>query len=524
MTRTDPSPPTSRLHRAVFAGCAALLLLAGCGGGGGGSSIAGNGGNGNGSSWTPGVFLDASTFRNMCENPRGGSWPDIQGTTTDENNFLRSYSNDTYLWYDEIVDRDPSLYATLEYFDLLKTEATTASGADKDRFHFTYPTDEWIALSQSGASAGYGVQFAVLEDEPPRSVLVAYTDPGTPATGANLVRGAAILEVDGADMVSGNDVATLNNGLFPAGAGETHDFRVRDPDGTERDITLTSQIITSTPVQNVKTLQTANGPVGYLLFNDHIAPAEPLLVDAIEQLEQDNITDLVIDIRYNGGGYLYIASELAYMIAGANATGGATFEELSFNDKHPSTDPVTGDPLQPMPFFNTSDAGQPLPTLDLARVFVLTGPGTCSASESIINGLRGIDVEVIQIGSTTCGKPYGFYPTDNCGTTYFTIQFRGENDKGFGDYADGFSPQNAPGPQTTPIPGCQVADDFSRPLGDPAEQRLAAALDYIGGAGCPAPTSVNVPGIGKTAARRYADEDLILPRAPWREMRLLERR
>ena len=56
--------------------------------------------------------------------------------------------------------------------------------------------------------------------------------------------------------------------------------------------------------------------------------------------------------------------------------------------------------------------------------------------------LRGIDIEVIQIGSTTCGKPYGFYGLDNCGTTYFTVQFRGVNAKGYGDYSDGFSPSN----------------------------------------------------------------------------------
>ena len=58
---------------------------------------------------------------------------------------------------------------------------------------------------------------------------------------------------------------------------------------------------------------------------------------------------------------------------------------------------------------------------------VLTGPDTCSASESVINGLRGVDVEVNLIGGPTCGKPYGFYPQDNCGTTYFAIQFQGVN-------------------------------------------------------------------------------------------------
>ena len=150
----------------------------------------------------------------------------------------------------------------------------------------------------------------------------------------------------------------------------------------------------------------------------------------------------MLDLRYNGGGCLYIASEVAYMIAGSAPTAGQDFERLQFNDKHRSINPVTGSALTPMPFFNGSSTGQALPTLNLPRVFVLTGSMTCSASESIINGLRGVNVQVIQIGSTTCGKPYGFYPDDNCGTTYFTIQFQGVNDAGFGSYGDGFTPNN----------------------------------------------------------------------------------
>ncbi len=93
-------------------------------------------------------------------------------------------------------------------------------------------------------------------------------------------------------------------------------------------------------------------------------------------------------------------------------------------------------------------------------MFVLTGNGTCSASEAIINGLRGVDVQVIQIGATTCGKPYGFYPQDNCGTTYFSIEFKGVNAKGFGDCADGFSPAT-PARLPAQLPGCSVADDFT---------------------------------------------------------------
>ncbi|MEQ8206231.1 MAG: hypothetical protein RIA65_08670, partial [Woeseia sp.] len=198
-----------------------------------------------------------------------------------------------------------------------------------------------------------------------------------------------------------------------------------------------------------------------------------------------------------------------------------TFETMRFNEKHTATNPITGETLTPMPFFNTSTDGQSLPTLNLSRVFVLTGSGTCSASESVINGLRGIGVEVIQVGSRTCGKPYGFYPTDNCGTTYFTIQFRGENAQGFGDYADGFSPQNA-SIQTTVLPGCQVADDFSQPLGDTSESRFAAALQYRESGSCPTPSAIGTPGLEKSRSVEYTEEDLYLPKPPWREMRIVE--
>jgi len=110
-----------------------------------------------------------------------------------------------------------------------------------------------------------------------------------------------------------------------------------------------------------------------------------------------------------------------------------------------------------------------------------------------MNGLRGIDIDVIQIGNTTCGKPYGFYPFDNCGTTYFSIQFGGTNDKGFGEYSDGFSPQNIPQPAGVELPGCLVSDDFTRQLGDPQEGMTRAALQYREDASCPLTTARRKP-------------------------------
>lgn len=510
------------------------LSLVACGGGGGGN---GGGNGGGGSTWTPGVFQPSDSFAAQCVAPRSGTdpqtglaYPDVQGTTLDENNFLRSWSDETYLWYDEIVDQDPAGFNNpLDYFDELRTFATTPSGADKDKFHFTFDSAEWFQLSQSGVSAGYGAAWIILSQTVPRELVVAYTEPGSPATApaANLSRGARILGVDGVDLptaTSNADINTLNAGLFPSGPGEVHTFVVEDlgSGGNTREITMTSANVEATPVQHVKAVSAPVGLVGYLLFNDHIATAEAGLVDAVEQLSAAGIEELVLDIRYNGGGFLAIASQLAYMIAGDAQTAGRTFEAIEFNDKHPATNPVTGQPLTPMPFFSTTQdfslpPGDPLPTLNLSRVVVLSGPNTCSASEAIMNGLGGAEIEVIQIGGTTCGKPYGFYPTDNCGTTYFTIQFRGVNDKGFGDYTDGFSPGVAAAPAV--LPGCAVADDFEHALGDPLEQRFQAALLYLEDRSCPPAPLASDAVAGKPRPLNAADG--IMPRSPWRENRIL---
>jgi hypothetical protein len=419
---------------------------------------------------------------------------DVLGTRTDENNWLRSWTNQLYLWYREVPDQDPANFTTAAYFDLLKTTATTPSGADKDKFHFTVSTADWFALSQSGQQVGYGAQ---------------------------------VLFIDNVDLVNDNTQAginTLNAGLSPTTVGETHTFVVQDlgAAGT-RTVTLRADTVTSAPVQNVRTISTTTGTVGYMQFNDHLATAEAALAAAVNTLRTTGITDLMLDIRYNGGGYLDIASELAFMIAGAGPTAGRPFETLQFNDKYPSTDPVTGLPLTPTPFHSTSRgfsvaAGQQLPPLNLSRVFVLTGPGTCSASESIINSLRGVGVDVIQVGSTTCGKPYGFYPQDNCGTTYFSIEFRGVNALGFGDYTDGFSPANST-VVTTPVPGCSVADDFTHALGDAAEGRLSVALSYRQNPACPAPTGIG----GAKISDALGSSDGVMIKSPLLENRIISR-
>ena len=456
--------------------------------------------------WTAGSFAPASSFKNQCAAPRttrdidGNAYPDVAGSTTREKFWLRSWTDETYLWYNEVSDINPANGDTrLEYFDRLKTTASTSSGTAKDQFHFNIPTDEYEQRVATGASAGYGADFVLLQPSAPRDIRVALVQPNSPAaSNNNLLRGTEILEIDGEDAINGSNTNVLNAGLFPSAAGETHTFLVRDVGSTAtRTVTMTSDIVAEQPVNTTKIIDTPTGKVGYILFTTFgTSTAEQQIANAFTQMKTEGINDLVLDLRYNGGGFLAIASQIAYMIAGDSQTNNAFFESLTFNDKNPTTNPVTGETLRPTPFYKESlgfnDAfpqGRALDTVSLPRVFILSTDNTCSASEAVINGLRGIDVEVVLIGTKTCGKPFGFYATDNCGETYFTVQFKGVNNKGFGEYTDGFTPNNDSSAVGEKISGCIADDDFSDQLGDTSENMLATALSFRANGTCPIGTS-----------------------------------
>ncbi len=483
-------------------GVVLALTLGSCGGGGSPAVVAGG-------------FPASSTLVNLCATPRTGTdpfnqnqlYPDRQGTLSNEKSWLRSWIDETYLWYQEVpTNLNAAAYPTaIDYFNVLKTPALTATNQPKDKFHFTYPTDTWNALNQQGVELGYGIQFAALSKNIPRRWVVATVEANSPAAVAGVLRGDELLSVDGVDFVYGSTQAavdTLNAGLFPLVAGQNHQMIFVRNALQLPAVNMLSSNVTTTPVQNVKSIATATGNVGYLTFNSHNAVSEAQLIAAINQLKTLNINDLVLDLRYNGGGLLDVANELAYMIAGPQATTGKVFEYLQFNGKFAN---------MTFPFHTVSmgfsgPSNVALPFLGLTKVTILTSAGTCSASESIINSLRGVNVVVNLIGDTTCGKPYGFYPAPNCGTTYFAIQFQGVNDKNFGNYADGFAPT------------CRVADDFTRPLGDPLERQLAEALNYRNTGICSPPAAL---AGGLKAGGGMGNVQLI--RSPLKEMRILSK-
>lgn len=465
--------------------------------------------------WVAGVFADASLYKNSCAVPRRGVsnitgeiFPDVAGNALNEKLWLRSWTNNTYLWYDEVDDNDPIDFSISDYFSQLKTDFRTDSGSFKDNFHFSQGTEQYLTRTQGGMTFGYGISWEFVQATAPRRLIVRYTEPGSPAEMAGIRRGDELLAIDNIDFINtqnAEEIDAINAALFPSSIGKKVNFTVLKPNAAQSNYQLTAQNVVLSPVQNSKILTTEIGAVGYMQFNNHIQSAQRQLIAGINLFIQNNIQALVVDMRYNGGGLLSMASQLAFMVTGSAQTNGLTFDQLQFNNKHPTFDPITGRRLQATPFYNreidyeqsifTTNA---LPSLGLNTVYVLSSNATCSASEAFINGLRGINIEVVLIGDTTCGKPYGFYPQDNCGTTYFTIQFQGSNQRGFGEYADGFIPTPTPTFEAD-VQGCVVADDFAHSLGEPHEAMLNAAINHIQSGQCPVQASSKILSLKPTA-------------------------
>lgn len=225
-----------------------------------------------------------------------------------------------------------------------------------------------------------------------------------------------------------------------------------------------------------KFVTTAGGRnVAYLQLRNEDEGSQDELIAAFRQIEaHGGVQDVVLDLRDNLGGFVYSALTAASMITGT-ANDGKIFERLVFNDKRGESRLLFSDRVQ----YNDGSSpqfpvGTQLPRLGLQRVFILTGGDTasgdvtCSAAESIINSLRGVGLQVIRLGETTCGKPFGFTEKVNCGWSFYAIEFQGFNAQGFGDYQNGFEPM------------CRISDQvpFAN-RGTPSDPVYTGALYYV---------------------------------------------
>lgn len=371
---------------------------------------------------------------------------------------LHTYMQDQYFW-------NQPLRSPLATAPDMNSYFRSMLNLPQDRYSYTQQTQAFEQFHTEGNRTGFGYTL-VWADILQTQLRVRHVEPRSPVAAAGLRRGDRVLGIDGLGP------RAIAQGGLPAVTtpGIARRFTVLGADGQQREFAAVSADFALSPVTDARVIDVpaAQGvvKVAYMAFHEFIIAGETDLDRAFTLFNTAGATELVLDLRYNGGGSVVLARGLASMIGGPQLEG-KTFADIRFNSRNADRDfimPLTTNVgLLPGPVFR-----------NLTRVFVIVSPSTASASELVINALRPF-MPVVLVGGTTFGKPYGFQPRTSCGVTYSAVNFETLNALGQGRYESGFAPD------------CQAVDDLDHALGDPAEARLAAALHHVRLGGCPQP-------------------------------------
>ena len=354
-----------------------------------------------------------------------------------------------YFWYKEMPPVVKENYD--DPYELL--EAMRYRTLDKWSFVADY--DEFIAEMQ-GEFVGHGIRIGIDDSDKARIAMI-YNK--SPLYGNGVRRGWIVKTVNGQDIariIINGDSEAYNNTMGPGTAGIINNFVFINPDGEEVAISSAKKSFTINSVILYDTLHLSNEKIaGHLVFESFIQPSSGELVEAFEFFHSCGVNDLILDLRYNSGGYLFVAQELASYITGNSlALSKKVFATLKYNDKNQSQN-------ESYPFLSTSSP------LDLNRIVFITSRLTASASEAVMNGLEPY-LEVAAVGDTTLGKPMGMNGW-TVGEKYFywPITFKMVNADNVGDFFDGIPPE-----KTAP-------DDITRDFDDRNEACLKEAVRYL---------------------------------------------
>jgi carboxyl-terminal processing protease len=363
--------------------------------------------------------------------------------------FVRTTLDQWYLWYQQLPNPDQAGFSSPEaYLDAVRYRPLDTT------FSYIAVKAESQAFFSESQFVGFGIRTTLLANDDFR---VAEVFAGSPAAAIGLERGARFLEINGqsvASLVSSNQLGSV---FGPATVGVTATVRFLDRAGNEHTATMAKAVVTIPTVAATRTYRVGGSTVGYVLFENFVTPSSAALDAAFAQLREAGADELVLDLRYNGGGLISVAQHLGGLIGGA-ATAGQPFVKFTHNDKQTARNST-------LPFPTVDNA------LGVRRLVVVATRASASASELVVNALRPF-MDVTIVGDRTYGKPVGQYTFDFCDRTLFPVSFATRNARDEGDYFDGL-PAN-----------CAAPDDISHELGDPAEGSLGTALDFIRNGRC----------------------------------------
>lgn len=348
-----------------------------------------------------------------------------------------------YLWYETMPDIPYDEYwSPADYLDALK---------NPDLDHWSYVTTEAAidAYYEEGAYTGYG--FSRKYDHE-GNMRISYVFDQSPMALAGVERGYKLLEINGKNVHYLTNHNLWNDIYGPDEVGVSSTFTLETLEGDTVDITLQKAEVFQNPVLYSNVYPVGSQKVGYMVLNSFIEPTQPAVDEAFAYFASEQVSDVVLDLRYNGGGLLDMAAYTAAHLLSPEHSG-QPFATLAHNSEKADNDAVI-----PIPEVSN--------TLNLNRLFVITSKSTASASEAIINGLTPY-IDVLLIGDDTYGKPVGMYIFKHNGYALVPVCFETVNANNQGGYFSGIE-ANA-----------YRTDGLQYPFGHQEEDCLEEALFYI---------------------------------------------
>ena len=408
------------------------------------------------------VFLFSTLLVAGCSSSSddftsGGSEPtacSIDG----QKQFVLDALYDWYLWNDLLpANIDIADYASPES---LVFEVTTTFGPQDA---LGDPIDRWSSVGSLEADQQYfgegryeGFGFSWREEGGDMRMTGVF--PGSPADNAGLARGQTVVTLNNrtyADIVANEGINTF----FDNNA--TVDFAMRRLDNTTFSEPVTKDIVTITPIPQWRTINIGDGvpPVGYMEFRTFVSTADPVFDEVFADFIAAGVQDVIIDLRYNGGGLVRTAELLGDYLGGF-ANDGLVFSQTEFNADRAAANNSSS-------FFSRR-----VNSIDITRFIVIASRSTASASELVTNSLIPY-ADVSIVGDNTYGKPVGQVGFEFCEKILRPTSFRTTNANGDGDYFDGL-----------PV-DCPAADVLEVPVGADNDPNVVAALSISETGACP---------------------------------------
>ena len=403
--------------------------------------------------------------------------------------FIWKGLNQYYYWQEDVAQLSDSLTTDRnEYAQYIQDNPNPEDFFESLLFRedrFSWIVDDYIELENSfqGIVASNGMEFSIFRQEEGSDDLVGwvkFVHEGSDAAEKELQRGALFTHVNGQKLSVANYIDLLYNDTRLS-------YTISLADFTEGTYTLNGinielikeENFQKNPIVAQNTLEIEDTKIGYLMYNQFASSFDEQLNEAFATFRTEAIDELVLDLRYNRGGSIRTCTYLASLITGQ--FNGQIFAQELWNSKLMDYWTENNEESLYNRFTDQIEGGNPLNSLGLNRIYILTTDETASASELIINGLRPY-IEVFQIGESTVGKNVGsitlYDYLDNNGTknpnhlyAMQPIVLAIANSEGVADYTDGLSPDT------------QLSEDRRNAgvLGDENETLLAEAIQQIVG-------------------------------------------